>query len=129
MENRNNNDFNNNHNGRSGIGNLIIRVLVSAIILAVVAFLTPGFTINDIWTLILAAIVIGILHYLIERFAGFDATPFGRGITGFIVSAAIIYITGLIVRGFNVGIISSIIAALFIGIINAVIPSTRNKVM
>lgn len=112
-----------------GIGTLIVRVLVSAIILAIVAFLTPGFSINNIWSLLIAAVVIGVIHYLIERVFRFDASPFGRGITGFIVSAAIIYATAWIVPGFSVGIISALIAALLIGIINAIIPSTKNKVM
>ncbi len=105
-----------------GIGHMIARIVVSAIVLAVVAFLTPGFTINNIWTLIIAAVVIGGIDYLIERIAGFDATPFGRGITGFIVSAAIIWITGYIVPGFSISILSAIIAALIIGVINMILP-------
>ena len=105
-----------------GIGHMITRILVSAVVLAVVAFLTPGFTINSIWALLIAAVVIGGIDYLIVRIAGFDASPFGKGITGFIVSAVIIYVTGLIVPGFNVGIVSAIIAALIIGVINAIIP-------
>jgi putative membrane protein len=111
-----------NDNRGFGIGHMIARILVSAVVLAVVAFLTPGFTINSIWTLLIAAVVIGGIDYLIERIAGFDASPFGRGITGFIVSAAIIWVTRYIVPGFNVGIISAIIAALVIGVINAIIP-------
>ena len=111
-----------NDNRGFGIGHMIARILVSAVVLAVVAFLTPGFTISSIWALLIAAVVIGVIDYLIVRIAGFDASPFGRGISGFIVSAAIIYVTGLIVPGFNVGIISAIIAALIIGVINAIIP-------
>jgi uncharacterized membrane protein YvlD (DUF360 family) len=115
-------------NNGFGIGHFILRIIVSAIVLAVVAFLTPGFTINGIWPLLIAAVVIAGIDYLIARFAGFNASPFGRGITGFIVSAAIIYVTGLIVPGFNVGIISAVIAALLIGIIDAVIPGNQKVV-
>lgn len=105
-----------------GIGHMIARVLVSAVVLAVVAFLTPGFTISGIWPLLLAAVIIGVIDYLIERFTGFDASPFGRGIIGFIVSAAIIYFTGYIVTGFSISIVSAIIAALIIGVINMILP-------
>lgn len=108
-----------------GIGHMIIRIVVSAIVLAVVAFFTPGFTINNIWSLILAAAVIGILDYLIERVTGFDATPFGRGITGFVVSAAIIYFTGYLIAGVGVTFWGAIIAALVIGIINMLIPGRK----
>jgi putative membrane protein len=112
----------NNTNKGAGIGSMIMRVLVSAVVLAVVAFLTPGFTINGIWPLLIAAVVIGLIDWAIQKFTGFDASPFGRGISGFIVSAAVIYFTGYLVAGFHVGIISAIIAALIIGIINAIIP-------
>lgn len=105
-----------------GIGHMIARILVSAVVLAVVAFLTPGFTIDSIWTLLIAAAVIGAIDYLIERIAGFDASPFGRGITGFIVAAAIIYLVRYIIPGYNIGIVSAIIAALIIGVINAIMP-------
>jgi uncharacterized membrane protein YvlD (DUF360 family) len=108
-----------------GIGSMITRILVSAVVLAVVAFLTPGFTIDGIWTLLIAAVVIGGIDYLIERFTGFDATPFGRGIIGFIVSAAIIYATSYIVTGFNIGLVSSIVAALIIGVINMMLPGRK----
>jgi uncharacterized membrane protein YvlD (DUF360 family) len=111
-----------NDNRGFGIGHMIARILVSAVVLAVVAFLTPGFTINSIWTLLIAAVVIGGIDYLIERIAGFDASPFGRGITGFIVSVAIIYLIRYIIPGYNVGLFSAIIAALIIGVINAIMP-------
>lgn len=117
MENRNNND-----KRGFGIGHMIARMLVSAVVLAIVAFLTPGFSISGIWPLILAAVIIGGLDYLIERTTGLDATPFGRGIIGFLVSAAIIYVTGFIVRGVAVSLIGALIAALVIGIINMILP-------
>ncbi|ERI93592.1 hypothetical protein HMPREF1982_01574 [Clostridiales bacterium oral taxon 876 str. F0540] len=123
MEDRRRND-----NDGFGIGHFITRVIVSAIVLAIVAFLTPGFTINGIWTLLIAAVVIAGLDYLIQKFTGFNASPFGRGLTGFIVSAAIIYLTSYIVSGFRVGIISALIAALLIGVIDSFLPSGK-KVM
>jgi putative membrane protein len=108
-----------------GIGHMIIRIVVSAVVLAVVAFFTPGFAIDNLWSLILAAAVIGILDYLIERVTGFDASPFGRGIVGFVVSAAIIYATGYLLRGVGVTFWGAIIAALVIGIINMILPGRK----
>ena len=109
----------------ASFGQILIRVLVSAVVLAVVAFVTPGFSISNIWALLIAAVVIGLVDYLIERVTGFDAKPFGRGITGFLVSAAIIYVTGLIVPGVAVSLLGAIIGALVIGLINMLIPSKK----
>ena len=73
---------------------ILIRILVTAIVVGIAAFLTPGFSINNLWSLILAAVVITLLDYLIQ-ITGVNATPFGRGITGFIVAAIILYAPNL----------------------------------
>lgn len=103
-------------------GGLIARFLVSAVVLMVTAFFTPGFALAGFWTAILQALVIVGLDYLIEAITGINASPFGRGFSGFIVSALIIYLTQFIVPGVSVSILGSIIAALVIGIIDAVLP-------
>ncbi|HBM79666.1 MAG: phage holin family protein [Clostridiales bacterium] len=103
-------------------GGLFIRFIVAAIVLMVTAFFTPGFAIANFWTaLIQAAVIVG-LDYLIEALIGIDASPFGRGFTGFIVSALIIYLTQFIVPGISVTVLGAIIAALIIGIIGALLP-------
>ena len=107
---------------RFSIGQLLVRWLVGAIVLAVTAFLTPGFTISGIWPLIIAAAVIAILDYIVEMILGVDATPFGRGLTGFIVSAVIIYVVQYFVAGYDVTILGAILGALVYGIINLLIP-------
>jgi putative membrane protein len=104
------------------IGHLLVRWLVSAIVLAVTAFLTPGFTISGIWSLIIAAAVIAVLDYLVQRVLGVDATPFGRGLTGFIVAAVIIYVVKFFVTGYNVTVLGAILGALVYGVINLLIP-------
>jgi len=107
---------------RFSIGQLLVRWLVGAIVLAVTAFLTPGFTISGIWPLIIAAAVIAILDYIVDKILGVDATPFGRGLTGFIVSAVIIYVVQYFVAGYDVTILGAILGALVYGIINLLIP-------
>ena len=90
--------------------------------LAVTAFLTPGFSISSIWSLIIAAAAIAILDYLVQRITGVDATPFGRGIVGFIVAAVIIYVVKFIVPGYDVTILGAVLGALVYGIIGLLIP-------
>ncbi|NLV75683.1 MAG: phage holin family protein [Tissierellia bacterium] len=121
-EDRNRNRTNQDETKDWDIGEILIRILVTAIVVGIAAFLTPGFSINSLWSLILAAVVIALLDYLIQKFTGVNATPFGRGITGFIVAAIILYATKFIVPGFNISVWGAIIGALVIGIIDVIIP-------
>ncbi|MBC8588562.1 phage holin family protein [Paratissierella segnis] len=104
------------------IGEMLLRILVTAIVVAIAAYFTPGFTINNIWSLLLAAVVIGVLDHLIQKFTGVNASPFGRGLSGFLVAAIILYVTKFIVPGFNISIWGAIIGALVIGVVDAIIP-------
>jgi uncharacterized membrane-anchored protein len=129
MENNDNNkdrnrdvDRNKNKDMDFNFGEMLLRILVIAIVIGIAAFFTPGFRIDGIWSLLLAAVVIGVLDYLIQKFTGVDATPFGRGITGFIVAAIILYVTKFIVPGFHISVWGAIIGALVIGILDAIIP-------
>lgn len=106
----------------NGIVKLIIRIVLFAIILGVTSFFTPGFNINGLWSFLLAAVIISVLDYLVERFMGVDASPFGKGIKGFIIAVIIIYFTQFLVPGMRTSIIGALIAALIIGILDAIIP-------
>ena len=108
------------------LGEMLLRVVITSIVLAIAAFFTPGFTIDGLWSVILAAVVIGVLDYLIQRFTGVDASPFGRGIAGFLLTALILYVTQFIVSGFNVSFWGAIIGALVIGIIDAIMPGRES---
>lgn len=104
------------------VSGIILRVLLTTLVVGIAAFLTPGFRIENLWSLIVAGVVIAALDYLIERFTGIDASPFGRGIIGFVVSVVILYATSFLVAGFNISFWGAIIGALAIGIIDVVIP-------
>ncbi|HZK56968.1 MAG TPA: phage holin family protein [Clostridia bacterium] len=101
---------------------LILRLILSAIVIAIAAFLTPGFSINSIWAVLLAAIVISVVDYLIQRMTDFQASPFGRGFSGFIVSAIVLYGTQFLVPTMRVSVWGALIGALVIGIIDVIIP-------
>lgn len=109
-------------NNEFNLGEMLLRIVITSIVLAIAAFFTPGFTIDGIWSVIMAAVVIGVLDYLIQRFTGIDATAFGRGIAGFLITALILYVTQFIVSGFNISLWGAIIGALVIGIIDAIMP-------
>ena len=104
------------------ITHFIVRLIVGAIVLAITAALTPGFTISGIWPLLLGAVVLAALDYIALRLLGVNATPFGRGITGFILAAVIIYVTQFFVRGFNVTWWGALIGALVNGLVDQLVP-------
>lgn len=99
------------------------RMAIMAVILAIVSFLTPGFTIAGFWSFIIAAVVISLLDYLIETFMKVDASPFGKGLKGFIVSVIIIYVAQFIVPNMHVTILGAILGSLAIGLLDALFPT------
>lgn len=106
----------------SGAGSIIVRLIVTAIILAIASFLTPGFSIIGLWSYIIAAVVITLIDWGVEKVMGVDASPFGKGLKGFLIAAVIIYIAQFIVPHMRVSMIGALLAALAIGILDAVIP-------
>lgn len=106
----------------STVGQIVWRFVAAAVVLAITAFFTPGFTINNIWSLALAAVVLTIIDYLIVRFTGLQASPFGKGFVGFVLSAVVLYVTQFFVAGYAISWIAAIIGALVYGVVDYFIP-------
>lgn len=123
MDNENVNNGETRRSTRGGVIGFIIRFVVAAIVLLVTSWLVPGFSIRGFWTALIAALIISAADYLIGRIFNFDASPFGRGILGFVVSAAIIYFTQYFVANMAVSIWGALIGALVIGLIDMLIPT------
>ena len=85
----------------STVWQILGRFIASAVVLAITAFFTPGFSINNIWTLAIAAIVLTVADYLIMKFTGLQASPFGKGFVGFALAAIILYVTQFFVAGYS----------------------------
>jgi len=115
-----------NNNAMSTFGQIIGRLVTAAIVLAITAFFTPGFSINNIWSLAIAAIVLTLIDYLIVKFTGLEATPFGKGFVGFILAAVTLYVTQYFVAGYSISWIAAIIGAVIYGIVDYIIPG-ENK--
>lgn len=104
---------------------IVGRLIASAVVLAVTAFFTPGFSINNIWTLIIAAVVLAVMDYLITKFTGLNASPFGKGFIGFALSAIILYATQFFVAGYSISWMAAIIGALIYGVVDYFIPGNQ----
>ena len=113
-------------NGTSTAWQIIGRLIAAAIILAITAFFTPGFQINNFWSLAVAAVVLTVLDYLIVKFTGLHASPFGQGFVGFVLSVVILYVTQYFVAGYSISWVASIIGALIYGVIDYFIPGEQN---
>ena len=114
-----------NESSMSTFGQIVGRLITAAIVLAITAFFTPGFTINNIWSLAIAAIVLTLIDYLIVKFTGLDATPFGKGFVGFILAAVTLYVTQYFVAGYSISLIAAIIGAVIYGIVDYIIPGEQ----
>ena len=113
-------------NNTSTFGQIVWRLVTSAVVLAITAFFTPGFSINNIWTLAIAAIVLTIMDYLISKFTGLHASSFGRGFVGFVLAVVTLYLTQFFVAGYTISWIAAIIGALIYGVVDYFIPGNQS---
>lgn len=116
----------NTNTGTSTVWQIVGRLVAAAIVLAITAFFTPGFQISNLWTLAIAAVVLTIMDYLIVRFTGLHASPFGKGFVGFALAAVILYVTQFFVAGYTISWMAAIIGALIYGVIDYFIPGNQS---
>ena len=97
--------------------------------MAITAFFTPDFAINNIWSLAIAAVVVNWIKkgsaFLIAKFTGLHASPFGKGFIGFALAAIILYVTQFFVAGYTISWMAAIIGALIYGVVDYFIPGTQ----
>lgn len=101
----------------------VVRLVVSAIVLLLLAALLPGFRIHGFWFALIAAVVIAGLGWVVEALFGRRVSPQSRGIVGFLVSAVVIYVAQFLVPGMSVTIWGALLASLVIGIVDAFVPT------
>ena len=111
--------------GASTAWQIIGRLIGSAIVLAITAFFTPDFSINNIWSLIIAAVVLSVMDFLIIKFTGLDASPFGKGFVGFALAAITLYVTQFFVAGYSISWMAAIIGALIYGVVDYFMPGNQ----
>ena len=115
----------NTQSGSSTAWQIIGRLIGAAVVLAITAFFTPSFSINNIWTLIIAAVVLTVIDYLVTKFTGLHASPFGKGFVGFALAAITLYVTQFFVAGYSISWIAAIIGALIYGVVDYFIPGEQ----
>ena len=111
--------------GTPTVWQIVGRLVGAAIVLAITAFFTPGFSINNIWALAIAAVVLTAIDYLIAKFTGLHASPFGKGFVGFALAAITLYVTQFFVAGYSISWVAAIIGALIYGVIDYFLPGNQ----
>lgn len=109
----------------STVWQIVGRLVTAAIVLAITAFFTPGFQINNIWSLAAAAIVLTVIDYLITKFTGLHASSFGKGFVGFVLSAVVLYVTQYFVAGYTVSWMAAIVGAIVYGVVDYFLPGEQ----
>jgi len=104
---------------------MIVRFIVSALVLLLVSWIVPGLRVAGFTGALIAAAVIAIMGYVVERLFGDKITRMGRGTVGFLTAAVVIYFSQFLVPGsISVSIIGALLASLVIGIIDSFVPTT-----
>ena len=113
------------NSGLNTVWQVVGRFITAAIVLGITAFFTPGFTINNIWALALATIVLTAIDFLITKFTGLHASAFGKGFVGFVLAAVVLYVTQYFVAGYTISWIAAIIGALVYGVVDYFLPGDQ----
>ena len=109
-------------NSTNTVWQIVGRLITAGIVLAITEFFTPGFEISNFGSLAIATIVLTVIDFLIAKFTGIKASPFGKGFVGFILSAVILYVTQYFVAGYVISWMAAIIGALIYGIVDYFLP-------
>ena len=112
-------------NSTSTVWQIVGRLVTAAIVLAITAFFTPGFSISNFWALAAAAIALTIIDYLIVKFTGLHASAFGKGFVGFVLSAVVLYVTQYFVAGYTISWIAAIVGAIVYGVVDYFLPGEQ----
>lgn len=102
---------------------LIVRFVVSALVLMLVAFLIPGFSVAGFTGALLSAIIIALIGFGVEQFLGKRISPRSRGVVGFITAAVVIFLSQYVVRTISVTWWGALLASFVIGIIDTFVPT------
>lgn len=102
----------------------IVRFIVAALVLMLMGYIVPGFSHLGFGYALVAALVISIVGWVLESLFGRGVSPYSRGLVGFLVSAAVIWITQFFVPTMHVSILGALIAAFIIGLVDMFVPTS-----
>ena len=110
---------------------LVIRLFINVFALLVVEYIVPGFTLLDIWSAIVAAIIIGAVNTFIRPILQFAALPLSLatlGITAFLINVLLLWGVSLVVPGFEIsGFTTAIVASFALSLVSLFLNKLASK--
>ena len=101
---------------------LIIKLALNVFTLLVVAYLVPGFEFVDIWTTVVAAVVIGVVNTFIKPVLQIIFLPLSiitLGITAFLINVVLLWGVSFIVPGFSIAnFMTAVIASIVLTLVS-----------
>jgi len=105
--------------------NYIVRWVLLALALILVAWIVPGISIAGFIAALIAAVVIGIVNVLIRPLLVAITLPINiltLGLFSFVINALLLWLVGAIVPGFHVaGFVSALIGSILLSIFSVII--------
>ncbi|MCH7641264.1 phage holin family protein [Patescibacteria group bacterium] len=105
----------------------LIKLAVNIFALLIVAYLVPGFYFADLWTTVVAAVVIGVVNTFIKPVLQIVALPISIitfGIAAILINVVLLWGVSFVVPGFE---IESFMAAVIASIVLSLVSLFLNK--
>lgn len=106
---------------------LIIRVLITAVVLLLVANFVPGIVVDSFYTSIIVAVVLGLLNAVVRPILivlTLPITILTFGLFAFVINAAIFFFVASFVDGFTVaGFIPALIGSFLVTVVSTMLQS------
>ncbi|MCA9392303.1 phage holin family protein [candidate division WWE3 bacterium] len=102
---------------------LILRWIINALSLMVVANVLSGFLVESFYIAMIAALILGILNAVVRPILVLLTLPiniFTLGLFSFVINAGIIFFVGTFVAGFSIDFTSALIASVLLWLIGIV---------
>ena len=101
---------------------ILIKLALNTFTLLIVSYLVPGFNFVDLWTAIVAAVVIGIVNTFIKPVLQIVALPISIitfGIAAFLINVFLLWGVSFIVPGFEIeSFLSAVIASIVLSLVS-----------
>ena len=101
---------------------LLMRLAINVFALLVVEYLVPGFELANLWSAIVAAVVIGVVNTFIKPILQLIALPVSIltfGIAAFLINVLLLWATSKVVPGFAIaGFTTAIIASVVLSLVS-----------
>lgn len=101
--------------------NLLIRLLINALAILLIAYLVPGVAVTGFYTALIVAVVLGLINLVIRPLILLLTLPINiltLGLFTFVINALLFWFVGTVIKGFSVeGFIPAFIGALILTVI------------